>query len=151
MRAKTQMRIGLWGAVFITGLGIHHFFSELPYLSYPDFLICVAFPMLLFVIYIFSILSKNLKMSKIIYRIWLYVAIIILFLNALFDILTLMGMFSIPLEWADVIGFLILVVVYGFITLILRTGLKGLKQIIEVDNKSMIENTSQTEEKAGDK
>jgi hypothetical protein len=143
MNTKTQMRIGLWGAVFIIGLGIHHFFSELPYLSYPDFLICVAFPMLLFVIYIFSILSKNLKMVKIIYRTWLYIAVIFVCFIAFTEIMTILGFIphGIPYLMSDMILFLFALVLIGFITLVLWTGVRGLRGIVETESKLNVENT----------
>ena len=142
MQAKTQMRIGLWGVVFTIGLGIYYLFSEWPWYL-PDFLICFAFPMLLFVIYIFSILRKDLKTTKRMYLIWQYYAVIYLCFVAFTEIMTILGFIphGIPYLMSDVILFLFALVLIGFITLVLWTGVRGLRGIVEAESKLNVENT----------
>ena len=47
----------------------------------------------------------------------------------------------------SLIIFINIIIAYGLSTLIMWLGIRGLKQIIEAENKSKIENIAQTDEK----
>ena len=75
MQPKTQMRIGLWGAVLIVVYIIFRMISNMP-LSLAK-LAVFLFWLIMYGTYILSIIRKNLKTVKIVYYLYLTVVIIL--------------------------------------------------------------------------
>ena len=139
MKAKTQMGIGLWGAILMTVFGVFDYIYHLP----SDFtemlteLLNYLFTIVIFVFYIVSIVRKNLRTTKIAYRIWWISCAVLLWLSVF--VLFLEG------KWAEsfksfiteIMIFLYFALPFGFATLILWMGIRGLKRIIETENEKM--------------
>ena len=91
-------------------------------------------------IHIINIIRKDLKTVNIIFGIWQIFAVVALFFGAI--ILGLLVIASGEVNYKGVFkGVLIIslnyAIPYGFTTLILWTGVRGLQRIIETENKSM--------------
>jgi hypothetical protein len=151
MRGRTLMRIGLWGAVLLTCLGIfnlvHLWKSVYQWPSDLPGTLGILSSLVLFAIYIFGIVRRNLKIVQRVYHIWLITGVAVLFLT--------LGVFISGGRLPEghelfLVVFLCGALTFTFATLILWTGLRGLRRSIEAKSELRVEETSQPE-RVGDK
>jgi hypothetical protein len=150
MKAKTQVIISLCGAMFLMGYFIFSIYYQWPLRLSKTWTMCIfIFPFIVLITYVINVIRKDLRTVKVIFGIWQIFAIVALFFGTI--ILGLLVISSGEVNYKGVykgvpILFLNYAIPYGITTLIIWMGLKGLKQIIEAENKSKIENIMQTEE-----
>jgi len=132
MKAKTQIRIGFWGALVFLGLRVEQairFWTS----SSPEWRKGWLLGTIIFAIYIFGIVRKKLKVCQWIFLGWcIFMSINLL---VLFNISVATGKWSGSLEnfietlWT----FLFLGVRFGMFTVIFWMGIRGLKQMAVED------------------
>lgn len=135
MKARTQMRIGLWGTIALLVFGLYQFIRLLPSASLIT-LLGMLVSIILFTIYIFSIVRKKLKSTQRVYRIWWVLGLVEL--SILFIGLLVAGKWTENLQatLTVLIIFLCFALPFGFMTLVLWIGLRGLERILGPENKS---------------
>jgi heme A synthase len=145
MKPKIQMRIGLWGVISFTVFGVYQFICHLLSDSLPE-LLGMLTSLIIFVIYIFSIIRKKLKTAQKAFRVWRLLWVVSLGLMSI-------GFLGLCSREKLLLVLLILLccgVFFGILTLIMWMGLRGLERVIESESRSNEEITSTTE-KAGEK
>ena len=134
MKAKTQVRIGLWGAMAFVALRVSQAFWFWATCS-PEYKKGFIFSTIIFAIYIFGIVSKRLKVAWLIFYAWIF--FVSLQLIVLFNMLVVSYKWSGSLEnilttlWI----FLSLGMRFGILTLVLWIGLRGLTQTMDEENQ----------------
>jgi hypothetical protein len=139
MKAKTQIRIGLWGAILLTAFGVFDCLYHLPS-SFAEILYEMfnyLFTIIILVFYIVSIVRKKLRTTIIAYRIWWISCVVLLWLSAYVSFLEGKWAESFKSFITEVIMILYFILPFGFVTLILWMGIRGLKRMIETENEQM--------------
>ena len=130
MKPKTQMRIGLWGAIAITVFGVYQFIHQ-PSLSVEGLGMLTS--LIIFAVYIFGIIRKKHKTVRGAYRFWWISMVVLLGIGFI-------GLFLCA-NWGEwhksllmiLVIFLCTGVPFGIMTLILWTGLRGLERIMKAE------------------
>lgn len=125
MKPKIQMRIGLVGAVVFIIQSVHSLVDKGTALFlYSTF--GVLFFLSLFVVYIFGIIEKDLKRTQIAYYCWLILTAVVI--GTTFVRLVIAG----ARNWDNI--FFGALIICGFKTFILWTGVQGLKRSLAAEN-----------------
>jgi hypothetical protein len=134
MKAKTQVRIGLWGAMAFVALRVSQAFWSWEIYS-PEYKKGFIFSTIIFAIYIFGIVSKRLKVAWLIFYAWVF--FVSLQLIVLFNMSVVSDKWSGSLEniLTTLRIFSSLGVPLGILTLVLWIGLRGLTQIMDEENQ----------------
>jgi hypothetical protein len=134
MKAKTKIRIGLWGTVVFLGLNIYRAIRFWGLLS-SEYGKGLLLSTIIFSIYILGIVGKKLKVCQLMLFAWLFIGIInlLVFLNISVADGRWSGNFDNILQSLQ--EFLYFGAWFGIITLILWVGLRGLQQIVLKDNQ----------------
>ncbi len=142
MKAKSQVIISLYSAMFLMGyftFSIVKIWSV--HLYKIGIILIFIIPFIALMTYIINVIRKDLKTVKIMFGIWQIFTIV-----PLFYILIFMGLLVISSGEVNYRGvnkvlliiFINFIIAYGLSTLIMWLGIRGLKQIIEAENKSKI-------------
>jgi hypothetical protein len=134
MKAKTQMRIGLWVSVALLALRIYRairFWALFSSTGKKGLL----FGIIIFSIYILGIVGKKLKVCQLIFLAWFFIGIeglLVLFYLSVED-----GRWSGSFEniLKSLQEFLYFGARFGIITIILWIGIRGLKQVALEDDQ----------------
>ena len=149
MKAKIQVIISLCGAMFLMGYLIFTTVYQWPFHLSRTWTMCIfIIPYIVLTTYVINIIRKDLKTVNIIFGIWQIFAIVALFFGTIILVLLVLSSGEVNYKgvYEDVlILFLNYAIPYGIATLIMWMGIRGLKQIIEAENKSKMENAAQTE------
>ena len=120
MKAKTQMGIGFWGVVLFLFYTCHLLIMPLSLNEIFGWLFFSTF----YVLYILSIIKKDLKSAKNVFYIWLIPALSILCMSVVFSII----------HGVNIEKFVIFL--YFLInTCIMWIGIGGLKRVIETESE----------------
>ena len=134
IKAKTQMRIGLWASVAFLGLRIYRavrFWALLSSEGKKGFLIGI----IILSIYIFGIVGKKLKVCQLMFLSWFFIGIInlLVYLNISVADGKWSGSFDNILKSLQ--EFLYFGAHIGIITLIMWMGIRGLTQMVLEDDE----------------
>jgi hypothetical protein len=134
MKAKTQIRIGLWASVAFLGLRIYRAIRFWALLS-SEGKKGLLFGIIIFSIYILGIVGKKLKVCQLMFLAWCFV--VVLNLLVYLNISVADGNWSGSLDniLKSLQEFLYFGARFGILTLILWMGIRGLTQMALEDNE----------------